>query len=125
MISRTLLFLLISILLFVTSCVDLYTKEYKIIGPYYVAKDPVASYKSLYYDLGNGCAIERIRDVKRVGHTKNHIIVEIQEGFYFINRDKDSKYLEGRDVRGELKNHDYFLKWLDSLKISDFQFDYD
>lgn len=81
MVNRITLFLLISSLLTGTSCVDLYSNEYKIIGPYFVANDSAASYKSLYYDLGDGCSIERVSNVKRVGHVKKYIIVEVQEGY--------------------------------------------
>lgn len=107
-----------------TSCVDLYSKEDKIDGPYFVATDPAGEYKTFYYDLGDGNSIERVRDIKRVGHTDKYIIVEKLKGYYFINRVKDNKFLNGNEIIGKLKSHEYFLNWLDSLKIGNFEFDY-
>ena len=107
-----------------TSCFDQNTAKEKIDGPYFVASDPAADYKTLFFDLGDGNSIERFRNIKRVGHTDKFIIVEAQEGYYFIDRLKDNKFLNGNDVIGNVKTHEYFLNWLDSLKIDNFEFDY-
>src|ERR1035437_5419082 len=107
-----------------TSCFDLYTRHYEIDGPYFVESDPAADCKTLYYDLGDGNAIERVRDIKRAGHTDKFIIVEGQDGYYFIDRKKDNKFLNGSEIIGCKKSHEYFLNWLDSLKIINFKFDY-
>src|SRR5690242_16113698 len=106
------------------SCFDLYSKRYKIDGPYFVETDPGANYQTLYYDLGDGTAIGRVKDVKRVGHIGKFIIAETKEGYYFIERQKDNKFLNGNEIIGSPRTHDYFLKWLDSLKIKKFKFDY-
>jgi hypothetical protein len=107
-----------------TSCVDLYSKRHKIDGPYFVELDPGANYQTLYFDLGDGNAIGRIENVKRVGHTHKFIIAETQNGYHFIDRQKDNKFLNGSEIIGDTKTHDYFIYWLDSLKIKDFKFDY-
>ena len=107
-----------------TSCVDLFPNRHKIDGPYFVESDPGAAYETLYFELGDGNAIARIENVKKVGHTDKFIIAETQEGYHFIDRQKDNRYLNGNEIVGDLKTHDYFIKWLDSLKIKDFKFDY-
>ncbi len=107
-----------------TSCVDLYSKRHKIDGPYFLELDPRANYQTLYFDLGDGNAIGRIENVKRVGHTHKFIIAETQDGYHFIDRQKDNKFLNGSEIIGDTKTHDYFIYWLDSLKIKDFKFDY-
>ena len=107
-----------------TSCFDLNSKRHKIDGPYFVESDPGADNKTLYFDLGDGNAIERVENVKRVGHTNKFIIAETQDGYYFIERQKDNKFLNGSEIIGEIKTHNYSLNWLDSLKIDHFMFDY-
>lgn len=115
-----------------TSCLNktekkndgLNTSEKKIDGPYFVAPDPAADYKTLYFDLGDGNSIERVRNIKRAGHTEKFIIAEVQDGYYFIDRLKDNKFLNSHDIIGNVKTHEYFLKWLDSLQIYNFEFDY-
>ena len=107
-----------------TSCFDLYTKRYDIDVPYFVEADPGADYKTLYFDLGDGNAISRVENVKRVGHTDKFLIAETNDGYYFIDRQKDHKFLNGNEIIGDTKTHDYFINWLDSLKIEDFKFDY-
>lgn len=107
------------------SCFDLYTKEYKIDGPYFVQSDPAADSKTLYYKLDDGNAIGRVRFIKKVGHTNKFIIAEVQDGYYFIDREKDHQFLNGDEIIGPLRTHDYFIHWLDSLKIDNFKFDFD
>lgn len=106
-----------------SSCVDL-SNQHQIDGPYFVASDPTANYQTLYFDLGDGNAIERVRNVKRVGHTGAFIIVETQKGYYFIDRKKDHQFLNGNDIIGTPKTQDHFIHWVDSLKIKDFKFDF-
>lgn len=107
-----------------TCCFDLYTRHYEIDGPYFVESDPAADYKTLFYDLGNGNAIERVRNIKRAGHTDKLIIVEGQDGYYFIDRQKDNKYLNSNEIIGDIKSQEYFFNLLDSLKVDNFKFDY-
>ena len=118
------IFFLLALYGLLTSCFDLYSTRQEIDGPYFVESDPGANYKTLYFDLGDGDAIERIENVKRVGHTDKYIIVETQDGYRFIDRQKDNKFLNGNEIVGDTKSHDYFLNWLDSSKIEDFKFDY-
>jgi hypothetical protein len=106
------------------SCIDLFSTRHELDGPYFVESDPGANFKTLYFDLGDGNAIRRIENVKRVGHTDKYIIVETQDGYRFIDRQKDNKFLNGNEIVGDTKSHDYFLNWLDSSKIEDFKFDY-
>ena len=72
----------------ITSCFDLRTKRYNIDGPYFVEADPAEDFQTLYFDLGDGDAIGRVENVKRVGHTDKFIIAETIDGYYFINRQK-------------------------------------
>ena len=41
-----------------------------------------------------------------------------------IERQKDNKFLNGSEIIGTAKTHDYFLKWLDSLRIENSRCDY-
>ena len=99
-------------------------EQHKIVGPYFVHADPSATYETLYYDLGEGNAIGRVEDVKRVGHTDKFIIAETQDRYYFIDREKDNRSLNGDQIIGNIKTQEYFIHWLDSLKIKEFKFDY-
>ncbi len=108
----------------ISSCFDLNTVHQEIDGPYFVESDPGADYNTLYYDLGEGNAIARVRNIKRAGHTDKLIIVEVQDGYYFIDRQKDNKFLNGNEIIGDIKSHEYLLNLLDSLKIDNFKFDY-
>jgi hypothetical protein len=123
-INRSTLFLLVVCGLLI-SCVDLNSKRYNIDGPYFVELDPGAAYHTLYFDLGEGNAIDRVENVSGVGHTNKFIIAKTHDGYYFIDRQKDNKFLNGNEIIGDAKSHDYFINWLDSLKIEDFKFDYD
>lgn len=106
------------------SCVDLYSRRHTIAGPYFVEAAPEASYKTLYLYLGDGNAIGIVENVKRVGHTNHFIIAETHSGYYFIDRQKDNRFLNRNEIIGDSKTQDYFINWLDSLKIEDFKFDY-
>ncbi len=119
--STTLLLALCGLL---ASCFDSYSTRHEIDGPYFVASDPGTAYMTLYFNLGDGDAIARVKNVKRVGHTDKYIIAETQDGYHFIERQKDNKFLNGYEIIGDTKTHDYFLNWLDSSKIEDFKFDY-
>jgi hypothetical protein len=90
------------------SCFDLYSKRHEIDGPYFVESDTGANWQTLYYDLGDGSAIGRVEDVRRVGHTDKFIVAETQNGYYLINRQKDNKFLNGNEIVGTAKTHDYF-----------------
>ena len=103
---------------------DLYQKYYEIDDSYFVASDPVTSAKTLYYDLGDGDAIQRVSNVKKVGHTEKFIIVEVLSGYYFIDRQKDNEYLNSNEIIGTIKSNKYFHHYLDSLKINNFKFDF-
>ena len=116
--------LLLALCGLLTSCFDSYSTRHEIDGPYFVASDPGTAYMILYFNLGDGNAIARVKNVKKVGHTDKYIIAETQDGYHFIDRQKDNKFLNGNEIIGDKKTHDYFLNWLDSSKIKDFKFDY-
>lgn len=78
------------------SCVDLYSTRHHIDGPYFVELDPGVDYQTLYFDLGNGNAISRVKNIKRAGHTDKFIIAETQDGYYFIDRSRRGFKNEGR-----------------------------
>lgn len=106
-----------------TSCVDMSSRQ-KIDGPYFVELDPGTHTHTLYFDLGDGNAIGRVANVVKVGHTDKFIIAGTKDGYHFINRRRDNMYLNGDEIVGDRKSHAYFTKWLDSLKIKQFEFDY-
>jgi hypothetical protein len=87
------------------ACFDRNSTEGKVDGPYFVASDSFSNLKVLYYHVENGSPIERVRNVKRVGHTDKFIIVEVQNGYYFIDRSKDNESLNGNEIIGDLKTH--------------------
>lgn len=116
--------LLIALFVLLTSCIDLFSARHEIDGPYFVESDPCTAFMTLYFNLGDGNAIARVKNVKKVGHTDKYIIAETQDGYHFIERQKDNKFLNGNEIIGDTKTHDYFLNWLDSSKIEDFKFDY-
>jgi hypothetical protein len=112
------------IILLSSGCQDIIERKDTIIDPYFVADNLGTLQKTLYYDLGDGNSIGRLNEVKRVGYTKTHIIAEKENGFYFIDREKDHKYLNGSDIVGKVQSREYFLNWLDSMEIQDFLFTY-
>jgi hypothetical protein len=116
-------FLIVYLCLRLTSCINL-SRDTIIEQPYFVSSDPAGSFNTLYYNLGNGNAIERVRNVKRVGHTDKFIIAEVEDGYYFIDKKNDTKFLNSEEIIGKLSTPKYFLSWLDSMKITNFEFDY-
>jgi hypothetical protein len=122
-INRTTHFLLLVCGLY-ASCGDAFSKRHNIVEPYFVELDPGAAYQTLYFDLGDGNAIARVQNVKRAGHTDKFIIAETPDGYYFIDRQKDNKFLNGNEIIGDPKTHEYFIYLLDSLRIEDFKFEY-
>ncbi|MBL7936677.1 MAG: hypothetical protein JNM51_12800 [Bacteroidia bacterium] len=110
--------------IFFASCVDQHETKHRIYDHYFVSLDPGANYQTLYYELDDGNAIGRVSDVKRAGHINKIIVAETNEGFYFINSEKDNQYLNSTDIIGKPKNHDEFLKLIDSLNVRDFTFGY-
>jgi hypothetical protein len=123
MFRNSILILTLSFCLVLNSCVEL-SRNTKIDETYFVDNDPNGSFKTLYYSLDDGNSIVRVQKVKRVGHTNKFIIAEIEDGFYFIDKQKDNQYLNGEDIIGNIRTHEYFISWLDSMKISNFEFDY-
>ncbi len=121
--NKTILIFICLIGLFI-SCVDLFEKKQMIYGPYYVSKDPGNLSPTLFLDLGDGNAIGRVSNIKRAGHINKTIVVETQNGYYFIDSKKDNKFLNGTDIIGQLKTNEQFSRLLDSLQIIDFKFDY-
>jgi hypothetical protein len=77
---------LCSLLLLVclTSCFDLYTRETDVYGPYYVASDPSASYKSLFYRGKDGLDLDRFQNVSKVGYKAGYIFIKSGSRFYWF-----------------------------------------
>ena len=109
---------------FLQSCFDLHENRTYVVGKYFIEADPGIPLKTLYLDLGDGNAIGRIVDVKRVGHTPKLIFAETYDGYYIFEIAKDNKDLNSSEIIGLPKSHEYFLRVLDSLNIKDFEFDY-
>lgn len=116
-----LFFIPLTILFLFVSCSDLSENQIRIDEKYFIETDPAADFKTLYYDLGNGTAIERIRNIKKAGHTENHIVVQAVNDFYFIEKGKDNQDLNAQEMV-EKKSTAEFKNWLREHK--DFKFDY-
>ena len=119
--TRTFIKSIIAFIIF-SSCADVIENRTQIEENYFVEKDPSGNFKTLYYDIGDENSIERIRNVKRVGHSKTFIVAETENGYYFIEKNKDKKYLNGDEIIGEPKTQKYFENWI--TKNVDFKFDY-
>ena len=77
---------------------------------------------TLYYKLNTGDGIGRIDSINKIGWTNNYIFAEHDNQYFFIDKAKDNQYLNSNDiVIGPFKN-DKFLAMLDSLKITNFEF---
>jgi hypothetical protein len=92
--------------LVLTGCFDLIEWKYWSDENYSVTINPgTASSKTLYYDLENNNAIGRVDFVKRIGSNKKYIIVESTKSekdntiqYCILNKEKDSKYLNGDEI---------------------------
>ena len=76
-------FLLISL----PACVgfgDVFTRETEIYGPYYVADDPAASYKTLFCRYQEGLDLYRFENVSRVGYSAGRIFLKSKDRFYWF-----------------------------------------
>jgi hypothetical protein len=71
------------LLLCLSSCFDLVTRETAIYGPYYVASDPAASYKTLFYRAGE-LDVDRFQNVSRVGYKAGYIFIKSENLFYWF-----------------------------------------
>ncbi|WP_345117816.1 hypothetical protein [Hymenobacter algoricola] len=117
---------LVGLLTLLTSCAGLSEKE--ISSPYYVAQDPAASYKTLYYHCPKGLGCERIRNVQRVGDTADYIFIESISGFYYIIRAQDQPSDSGnpavqKAIHGPLTQSN-LRAVMASLDVADFTFQY-
>jgi hypothetical protein len=67
------------------SCVaDLITEETEIYGPYYVADDPSASYKTLFYRHKDGLDLYRFENVSQVGYSSGYVFIKSENQFYWF-----------------------------------------
>jgi hypothetical protein len=71
-------------LLCLTSCFDLFSRETSIYGPYYVASDPSAAYKSLFYRGKDGLDLDRFQNVSKVGYKAGYIFIKSGGRFYWF-----------------------------------------
>ncbi|MGI4762648.1 MAG: hypothetical protein ACRYF0_18200 [Janthinobacterium lividum] len=70
-----------------SSCVgfgDIFTQETEIYGPYYVADDPAASYKTLFRRYEEGLDLYRFENVSQVGYSAGHIFIKSKNRFYYF-----------------------------------------
>ena len=74
-----------------SACVDLFTRETPIYGPYYVARDPSATHYSLFY-RGSGADYDRFQDVSRVCYHAGHVFIQSGRRYYWfaIRNDRDT-----------------------------------
>ncbi|HEX8348346.1 MAG TPA: hypothetical protein VF598_00160, partial [Hymenobacter sp.] len=110
-----------------SSCVDLSEKQ--LVGPYYVAQDPVGSSKTLfYYAPSEGPRFDRIYNVCKAGYTPAFIFAESKNGFYFIKRAQDRPSdLGDPEVQKAISQpltQAGFKAFLDSIGAAGFAFQY-
>lgn len=111
----------IAILIALTGCFDLFTPTKSIPGPYYIQKSETGSTWSLYYDLA-GAGHGRIDSISRIGWTDNYIFTESNGLYYFLDKTKDSSFLNADEIVIGPFFHDRFLQMLDSLEVKKFTF---
>jgi hypothetical protein len=63
---------------------DVFTRETEIYGPYYVADDPAASYKTLFYRYQDGVDLDRFENVSQVGYSAGRIFLKSENRFYWF-----------------------------------------
>ena len=67
-----------------SACMDLFTRETLIYGPYYVAHDPSASCYSLFYRGPEGVDFDRLQDVSRVGYKAGYMFIQSGHQYYWF-----------------------------------------
>lgn len=109
------------------SCFDLITKETLIYGPYYVASDPAASYKTLFYRAG-ALEIDRFQNVSRVGYKAGYIFIKSEGQFYWFAVKNDRPTDVGDSAIKELVSKPLteaeFTHLVDSLKIGKVEYQF-
>lgn len=101
------------------SCGDLFEKQRRITGSYYLGENEMSGGLSIYFKTSNGDYIGRgAGKVLEYGFTDNFIVSKNERGagivFYLINRKKDADYADVSDFQiGPLTEQAY-----DSLKKS-------
>ena len=79
------------LLISLPSCIaDLLTRETEIYGPYYVADDPSASYKTLFY-RDKDVDLYRFENVSRVGYSSGYIFIKSENRYYWFAVADDPK----------------------------------
>ncbi len=63
---------------------DVLAQETKVYGPYYVADDPAASYKTLFYRSQDGVDLDRFENVSQVGYGAGRIFIKSENRFYWF-----------------------------------------
>lgn len=75
------------LLISLTSCIgigDIFVRETEIYGPYYVADDPAASYKTLFYRHKDGADLDRFENVSQVRYSSGYIFIKSKNRFYWF-----------------------------------------
>ncbi|WBO86698.1 hypothetical protein [Hymenobacter yonginensis] len=67
-----------------SACMDFFTRETPIYGPYYVAHDPSGAGYSLFYRGPNGVDYDRFQDVSRVGHKAGYVFIQSGPRYYWF-----------------------------------------
>jgi hypothetical protein len=107
---------------------DVFTRKTEIYGPYYVADDPAASYKTLFYRYQDGVDLDRFENVSQVGYSAGRIFLKSENRFYwFAVADDPGTHLGDPATRrmfGKPLTQAEFNRVLDTLGIKelDFQF---
>lgn len=125
--------LLWACLLFISlsSCVgfgDLFNQETEIYGPYYVADDPAASYKTLFYRYKDGLDLYRFENVSQVAYNAGYIFIKSQNRFYWFAVANDPGTDLGDPATQRLFSKPLtqaeFERLLDTLSIKDLEFQF-
>ncbi|HTE25489.1 hypothetical protein [Flavitalea sp.] len=108
--------------LLLLSCGDMLAPTTDIPGPYSLSKIEGVMSWSLYYDIEGGAGIGRMDSVEKIGWMDNYIFAANGGHYYFLDKSKDNQYLNDKDIVKGPFDQPIFLKLLDSLKVSDFEF---
>jgi len=103
-------------------CFDSFKLRKEIAGPYYLTESESSGKWALYYDLGDD-GLGRIDPVNKIGWTDKYIFAENNNNnYYFLDKTKDSGFLNANEIVIGPFSQTRFNSMLDSLNIRDFKF---
>ena len=113
----------IVLMLIFLSCGDILAPGKDLPGPYYLGERDDGTW-TLYYELDDA-GIGRVNLVEKAGWTGKYLLAEGEKGYYIIDKEKDGPFLNSEDIALGPFSESAFRNLLDSLNISNFQFQID